>query len=906
MSRNLARACGLALLVIGLALATTRCLAEPATLYVAPDGDDGWSGRLAQPNAERTDGPLATLEGARDAIRALKREQALTGPVEVLVRAGTYRLRRPLALEPQDSGTEAAPITYGAYPGERPVFSGGTPIVGWERADDGLWTAHLSGVEAGARYFRQLFVGGRRRTRARIPDRGYLQLQSIINPFDRKDERNQEGFRFREGDLSADWRNPADIEIVKLFSWSTTRLPVAEIDEERRIVTFAGRTGPDPRLFDWAGNRYYVDHVFEGLDSPGEWYLDRPTGTVYYMPMPGEQPETIEAVAPAIEHLVEFYGSEGAEGEAPQTVHHVTLRGLTFEHASWPMPETGWRERQAQTTMETAAIHGRFAEDCVLEDCEVRHVGAHGIWFERGCRNNRIERCHVWDVGAGGVYLGWTQVEPEAGGNVVDNCFIHHLTEVHGGAIGVWIGRSSFNRVTHNEIADMNYTGISVGWKWHYGPSLAHDNVIEDNYVHHCGHRVLSDMGGIYTLGESQGTVIRHNLFEDIWCYPAYSHASGIYFDQGSTDLLVENNIVSRVTDSGFICHYGKDSIVRNNIFAWSGKFGFSLSKPEEQRSFIFERNIIYQDHPNMAGRRVTANEDVDSNLYWCTTGEAPVFCGKSLEEWREQGHDEHSIIEDPKFRDPEHDDFTLAADSPARQVGFKPISMEDVGLYGDPEWVSLPERFEHQPDDPPPAEEPPLRISDGFETLPWGDEPAPRGGQPLFAVVQTEEHPELVAITDEAAAAGAQSLRVEDRAGLNKPYNPHFYYRPYYTDGVARCSFDIRIDEATVFYHEWRDLAHPYNVGPTLQINHGELTAEGIEPLALPVGEWVHIEVEAPLGDAAGKWTLAVTLPDGTAHRHELACHSPEWHELRWVGFVSNATRPTVYYIDDLELGVE
>ncbi|MBD3291926.1 MAG: hypothetical protein GF393_03315, partial [Armatimonadia bacterium] len=546
--------------------------ADALTLHVAPGGDDAAAGSA--------DAPLASLQGARDRIREVKQ----TGPAEsatVVVADGRYRMSRPFTLEPEDSGTEAAPVVYRAADDASPVFSGGTRIRGWQEAGDGLWTAQVSGVAEGERYFRQLWVNGERRQRARIPNRGYLQLAGLINPFDRSDEANRTAFRFHEGDLSGDWRNPGDMEVVKMFSWSTTRLPVAEIDDEANIIRFNGHTGTDPRLFDWAGNRYYIEHVFEGLDQPGEWYLDRDTGTLYYKPIPGEQPDEIEAYVPAIEHLVEFYGREGAEGEAHEPVSNITLRGLTFEHSSWPMPERGWTERQAQATMESAAVHGRFAENCVLEDCEVRHVGAHGVWLERGCNDNRLERCHVWDVGAGGVYLGWTRLEPEAGGNIVNNCFIHHLTEVHGGAIGVWIGQSSYNQVTHNEIADMNYTGISVGWRWHYGPSLAHDNLIEDNYVHHCGHRVLSDMGGIYTLGESQGTVIRHNLFRDIWCYPGYSHASGIYFDQGTTDLLVENNIVDGCTGSGFIVHYGKDSIVRNNIFAFGKKFGFSLSKPE-------------------------------------------------------------------------------------------------------------------------------------------------------------------------------------------------------------------------------------------------------------------------------------------------------------------------------------
>ena len=890
----------LAAVAVMLALAVSPRAAAETILHVASDGQDSWSGSLPESNAERTDGPLATLEGARDIIRLLRERGEDVGAFTVLIRGGEYQLQRSFTLEPRDSGSADAPVTYAAYPGERPVFSGGFRVSGWREAEDDLWTAQIPGVAEGERYFRQLFVNGERRQRARIPNRGYLQLDQLINPFDRSDEENRSAFRFHENDLSGDWRNPTDIEMVKMFSWSTTRLPVADIDDQRNIIRFAGRTGTDPRLFDWAGNRYYVENVFEGLDQPGEWYLDRPTGTLYYLPMPGEALDTIDVRAPQIEQLVQFYGNP----ETGESVQHISLRGLTFEHATWPMPDGGWPERQAQITMETAAIHSRFAEHIVLEDCEVRHVGAHGIWFERGCRHNRIERCHVWDVGAGGIYLGWTQVEPEASHNIVHNCFIHHLTEVHGGAIGVWIGQSSHNEITRNEIADMNYTGISVGWRWHYGPSLAHDNLIEGNYVHHCGHRVLSDMGGIYTLGESQGTVIRSNLFHDIWCYPDYSHASGIYLDQGSTDLLIESNIISGTTDSGFIVHYGKDSIVRNNIFAFAGRHGFSLSRPEEHRSFIFERNIVYLDHPNMVGRRVTENEDVDHNLYWSTSDKPLSFCGMSLEQWRESGHDANSLVADPLFRDPRAGDFSLLDGSPALELGFEPISTEAIGLYGDPDWVSLPDRFERQPDDPLPTDGPPLRISEDFDT--WRGIPVPLGGRPHEASIVAEDRPELVVISDEAGFSGTQSLRIENAPDLMRQYNPHFFYRPAYAEGVARSAFALRIDEATVFYHEWRSHGHPYHVGPSLQVRGGALSTDQGALLELPVGEWVQIEVIAPLGEDAGTWSLGVTLPDGARHEFaDLPCRDQQWRQLRWVGFVSNGTEPAVFYLDDIELGL-
>lgn len=890
----------IALLLALIVLTVLASAQEPLRLYVAVDGDDAWSGRLPEPNADATDGPKASLAGARDAIRALRADGAVDAPVEVLIREGEYRLRGTFRLQPQDSGSAEAPVTYAAYPGERPVFSGGRRITRWEEGEDGLWTAHISAVEDGSWYFRQLWVNGRRAQRARIPNRGYLHLEGLIKPYDRDDERNRRGFRFREGDLSGEWTNIEDIEVVKMFSWSTTRLPVASIDDERNVVTFTGETGGHPRLFTWAGDRYYVDHVFEGLDQPGEWYLNRETGTLYYHPRPGERIEDIEAVAPATERLVELAG----DVEAGEAVHHVHLRGLAFEHSTWPMPETGWRERQAQTSMVTAGVFAEVAEDCVFEDCEFRHIGAHGVWLYTDCQRNSIERCHVWDCGAGGVYLG-AMGDQTAGHNVVHNCFIHHLTEAHGGAIGVWIGRSSFNEVSRCDIGDTNYTGVSVGWSWGYAESSANNNIIAHNHIHHCGHRALSDMGGIYTLGVSPGTELRHNRIHDIWCNPEYSHGSGIYPDEGSSEIVIENNIVYRCTSNGFLLHYGRDLQVHNNIFAFAQRDGVRPGREDEHTSFFFERNIVLSEHPDVLGGRWTnRNYVIDRNLYWCTTGEPVTFNGRSLQQWQEMGNDEHSLIARPEFRAPHEGDFTLAEDSPALQIGFEPIDQEGIGLYGDPAWVDLPRQFEHQPDDPLPPEPEPLEVSTDFETVPGSDEPAPLGGHPVEASVHTEEHPELVGITDETAASGTRSLKITDSPELEQEYNPHMYYRPHYDDGVARCSFDLRIEERSALYHEWREYTGPYTVGPSLTVRQGVLLVGDEELLQLPIEEWVHVEVTAKLGAERGTWRLAVTLP-GEQPRvfDDLPNGSTQFTKLDWVGFVSSATEETAFYLDNIEI---
>ena len=224
------------------------------------------------------------------------------------------------------------------------------------------------------------------------------------------------------------------------------------------------------------------------------------------------------------------------------------------------------------------AVWGEGLRDCVFEDCRFSHLGDYGLELTRGCQANRIVRCEFSDLGAGGLKIGETSIRDQAaeqtGGNEISDCHIHDGGKMFHSAIGIWIGQSPGNRLMHNLIHDFYYTGISIGWTWGYGPALATNNTVEFNHVHHIGVKsdgdgpILSDMGGIYTLGKQPGTTIRNNLWHDIAGirYGGW----GIYFDEGSSGILAESNVVYRTTHGGFHQHYGETNIVRNNIFAFA------------------------------------------------------------------------------------------------------------------------------------------------------------------------------------------------------------------------------------------------------------------------------------------------------------------------------------------------
>jgi hypothetical protein len=276
----------------------------------------------------------------------------------------------------------------------------------------------------------------------------------------------------------------------------------------------------------------------------------------------------------------------------------------------------------------------------------------------------------------------------------VENCFLHDGGKVFHAGIGVWIGRSSHNLVRHNEICDLLYTGVSVGWSWGYATTTAHHNTIERNHIHHLGWGQLSDLGGIYTLGDSPGTVLRANLIHDVL---SYSYGGwGLYTDEGSTGIVLEDNIVYRVKDGAFHQHYGKENIVRNNVLSLSATRGQIIrSREESHRSFTLERNIVYYAQADLLGGNWKNGQYLlDSNLYWNASGKPVAFPGGlGLAQWQEKGQDRRSRTADPKFVDPSKGDFRLQPGSPALQIGFRPIDTGQIGLVGPKDWVDLPKR---------------------------------------------------------------------------------------------------------------------------------------------------------------------------------------------------------------------
>lgn len=672
-----------------LALATG---AFAVTLHVSPQGNDAWSGRLKRPNTEGTDGPLASLRGARDVVRNLRSSGESPDAVKVLVEDGLYQMDEPFVLSPEDSGTATCPVSYEAAPHARPVISGGREISGWTKGQGDIWVAQVPEAQSGSWSFNQLFVKGRRAIRARHPNEGYLRTTGQLPGFERPQEHQGKkdacmGFAYKPGDLKP-WDNQEDVVISLYHSWTNSIHWIQSLEEDKSLVHFSNTSGWPVGYWDANNQRYHVENFLEALDQPGEWYLDRKAGRLYYWPREGENLDKDTVTAPVLTQLLRVEGRP----DAGQFVSHVTVRGLSFQHCDWEATRDREMDGQAATFL-TAAVHLRGARHVALEDVEVAHVGGYGVWLDEGSQDNRLVQCHIHDLAGGGVRIG-TGSSPKdesvaSDRNQVDNCFIHDGGRVFNGACGVLIQRASTNQITHCEIADFLYTGVSVGWSWGYAESSANHNLIADNHIHHLGYGIMSDMGGIYCLGIAPGTELRHNHIHHVM---AYSYGGwGLYTDEGSTNVLLEDNVVYKTKTGGFHQHYGKENTVRNNIFAFAMQGLLQRSRQEEHTSFFFERNIMLTDngvplHGNWSNERYV----MDNNLYWDIKGNALTWDKEDWAGWQKR-HDQHSLVADPKFKDAEHSDFRLQKDSPAEKIGFKEIDLKGVGLYGEKSWVRMP-----------------------------------------------------------------------------------------------------------------------------------------------------------------------------------------------------------------------
>ena len=647
-------------------------------VFVSPTGNDASIGLSSGQ-------PVATLTKALEIVKSKNVKQ-------ISLLAGVHRIEQPIVLTPEFSGlTVNGPGT----------ISGGKPITGWKPYKDGIWQAEIPEAKEGKWSFRQIYVNGDLRFRAKTPNEGFYRVFGCPEGTPKTVDYHTDcqTFEFKPGDIRPDWKNLDDVNVIVYYFWSDNHLPIESIDTEKNIVKFkykGGKTFTDD--FSEDGARYVVENVFDALDAPGEWYLDKNPGILYYMPKEGEDMTQAEVIAPYASELLRFE----CDPTRNKFIERIEFRGVSFQHCNFVFRPGQVNDPQGSSNV-SAAINVTGAKKCHFEKCTFSNLGTFAIDLKAGCTGNRITACQFQNLSAGGIRIdggaaGSNPLTHTKGNLIVDN-EIAHYGQNYPSAVGIIVKNSAGNTIGRNHIHHGFYTGISLGWVWGYGRSIARDNIVEYNHIHHIGQGLLSDMGAVYTLGPSPGTVIRNNLVHDI---DANKYGGwGLYNDEGSTGILVENNIVYNTKYAGYDIHFAKEITVRNNIFALGRMDQISRTRGEDHPSVYFENNIVYWKegelfkgdwkdreyqyylHPKNSSGVVgrTRNFEANWNVFYNPNlkVEEVKFGADSFDAWQKRGYDRNSVYADPMFVDPDNFDFRLKPESPALKLGFEPIDLTGV-----------------------------------------------------------------------------------------------------------------------------------------------------------------------------------------------------------------------------------
>ncbi|MHB9024713.1 MAG: right-handed parallel beta-helix repeat-containing protein [Armatimonadota bacterium] len=660
---------------------------ETRQLYVAPGGKDGNPGTIRQ--------PLATPAGAREAIRALKRAGNYpAGGMTVNLRGGEYPLDGSFTLGAEDSGTADGPVVYQAYKNERVRLIGGRKIDGFVPVTDPAVLARLDPAARGkvlqvnlnakgitefgkfvSRGFSRptmpahltLFFNGQEMTVARWPNEGSVKIAAIPPDTAQPDGHGKSigtleaGFYF-EGDRPARWQQSGDIWVHGYWAWdwANSYERIEKLNPAMRLIHTAKPYG----LYGFrAGQHYYFLNILEELDQPGEYYLDRATGILYFWP-------------PATMKEAEIYVSLLAE---PMVVlkdaSHVLLRGLTLEY----------------TRGHAVTISG--GEGTLVERCAIRHIGNWAVRIEGGAGHG-VRGCDIDHLGDGGILLqGGDRKTLTSAGHFADNNEIHHMGQWSKCYQPAVLIQGVGARVTHNLIHDGPHCGILLH---------GNDHLIEFNELHHLCLET-GDVGAFY-LGRDyteRGNVVRFNYFHHLGGIGLGSMA--VYLDDCASGVTVYGNIFYQTQRAAFVGG-GRDNVVENNIFVECQPAvaidGRGLDKSPVWFTMVYEtmRKRLEDMNYRQPPYSTRYPKLLELEPYYARaerTGIPPEgnvvarnVCrgGKWLDIY---WHAKPEIVDirdnltdaDPHFVDASKENFQLKDDSPAYARGFKRIPVEQIGL---------------------------------------------------------------------------------------------------------------------------------------------------------------------------------------------------------------------------------
>lgn len=592
---------------------------------------------------------------------------------------GIYYLDKPLRFNVE----HIAPITFVGH--GKVVISGAEPLTNWQTMPNGLWRTKMP-VNSD---IHQLIVDGKLAILAKSPNVGayYLKEGSLVT----KDGKNVE-YRISLPDeakkelVTLNEKETPVVNLLRLFTHSKSQ--IKDYSAKEGTLSFIepythSYFKPDNKT------RIILDNYYAALDVPGEWYQDV-DGFVYYMPHKGECISRTHISFAKLNNLVTVSGIPG------KLAGNITFKNTIFEGCDVKGCSEGIAPYQSAYTL-AGAVLAIYAKKVNFENCEFRGLGGYAIWLMENCEDCALKSNYIHDIGGGGIKIGGLKINQENTSKniIVENNIIHSFGRDYMGATGIFLTYAHHCDITHNDISNGCHTGISVGFSWGYGETPTHENKITYNRITNLGKGMLNDFAGIYTLGVSPGTVIKNNVIYGM--KSSGSGTYGIYTDEGSSNILIENNLAYDCTGGGFHQHYGSNNIVRNNIFAHGDKSNIVISvirKPEDVQ-LTFEKNIVVVTAGDAISGEVLDNGKFvfRDNCFYNEKGGNLTVNGHALRTWMERKKSTY-VINNPRIRNHSKGDYVIQNKELCREIGFVSFDYSKAGVYGNLKWRRLADKL--------------------------------------------------------------------------------------------------------------------------------------------------------------------------------------------------------------------
>ena len=552
-------------------------------IWISPKGSDFNDGTRQFPKATLT----SALRQAREWRRT--EDNRIQGGITIYMEGGTYAFYEPVFIRPEDSGTKESPTIIRSVGDEKVILSGGISINGWKKQGK-VWVADVPAFNGRPLDFRQLWVNGKKAVRARDVE-DFEKMNRICSVDEKNEILYVPAVSIRrlidnKGNLKAKY---AEMVLHQMWCVANLRIRSVEVQGDSAAIRFHEPESriqfehPWPRPMvttDGHNSAFYLTNARELQDVPGEWYHDIDARKVYYYPREGEKMQEAEVMVPAIETLVQV------EGTLDRPVCHIRFEKITFSYTTWMRPSEkghvplqagmyltdGYRidpkmqrdylnhplDNQGWLGRPTAAVRIAAAKQIDFERCRFEHLGSTGLDYEEAVQGGVVRGCLFRDIAGNGLLVGsfspaahetHLPYNPADRREVctqqqINNCYFTEIGNEDWGCLAIAAGYVGDVNIEHNEISEVPYSGISLGWGWTQTVNCMRNNRVHANLIHHYA-KHMYDVAGIYTLGSQPKSYVTENCVHSIY-KPGYVHDPNhwfyLYTDEGSSFITVRDN----------------------------------------------------------------------------------------------------------------------------------------------------------------------------------------------------------------------------------------------------------------------------------------------------------------------------------------------------------------------------